>query len=30
MSNYNKINNNNENENDDNIYIGDKLVKLNT
>jgi hypothetical protein len=29
MSNYNKINNNNENENDDNIYIGDKLVKLN-
>jgi hypothetical protein len=29
MSNYNKINYNNENENDDNIYIGDKLVKLN-
>jgi hypothetical protein len=29
MSNYNKINNNNENENDDNIYIGEKLVKLN-
>jgi hypothetical protein len=29
MSNYNKINNNNENESDDNIYIGDKLVKLN-
>ena len=29
MSNYNKINNNNKNENDDNIYIGDKLVKLN-
>ena len=30
MSNYNKINYNNENENDDNIYIGEKLVKLNT
>ncbi len=29
MSKYNKINNNNENESDDNIYIGDKLVKLN-
>lgn len=29
MSNYNKINYNNENENDDNIYIGEKLVKLN-
>ena len=30
MSNYNKIIYNNENENDDNIYIGEKLVKLNT